>query len=130
MSAFFQTDKVLLAFSHASEAIAAVNRAIRLGLEGNLGFLATGGAGGGEELTGATGSLLAGVTAGLAALGLILEAALSVKLLLTGGEDKLCAALFANQFLVFEHFTSSLYFESLPFRAEILRQLSLNSPRS
>ena len=53
-------------------------------------------AGGGEELTGAAGGVLAGVTAGLAALGLILEAALSIELLLTGGENELLAAFFAN----------------------------------
>ena len=49
-----------------------------------------------EELTGATGIVLASITAGLAALGLILEAALCVELLLTGGEHELLAALLAN----------------------------------
>jgi hypothetical protein len=39
--------------------------------------------------------VLSGVTARFAALGLVLEALLSVELLLAGGEYKLCAALFA-----------------------------------
>jgi hypothetical protein len=42
-----------------------------------------------------TASVLAGVTAGLAALGLVYETLLSVELLLTGGKDELIAALFA-----------------------------------
>ena len=48
-------------------------------------------------------AVLAGVTAGLAALGLVLEAALRIELLLTGGENELFAALFAYQGLVFVH---------------------------
>ena len=86
----------LASFLHASEAIAAVNRTIGLRLKGHSGLAAAGCAGGGEELTGATGSILACVTAGLAALGLVLEAALCVELLLTSGEHELVAALFAN----------------------------------
>ena len=49
-----------------------------------------------EVLTGAAGGVLAGVAAGLAALGLILEAALCVEFLLAGGENEFVAALFAN----------------------------------
>ena len=82
--------------AHLSEALAAEHGTVGLGLEGNLGLAAATGAGSGEELTGATGSVLASVTAGLAALGLVLEAALCVELLLTGGEHELVAALFAN----------------------------------
>ena len=82
--------------AHLSEALAAVHGTVGLGLEGNLCLAAATGAGSGEELTGATGSVLASVTAGLAALGLVLEAALCVELLLTGGEHELVAALFAN----------------------------------
>ena len=86
-----------LAFStHLSEALAAVNGAIGLGLEGNLGFAAATGTGSSEELTGTTGIVLTGITAGLAALGLILETALCVEFLLTGGENEFVAALFAN----------------------------------
>ena len=88
---------MLLALAaHLSEALAAVHRTVGLGLEGNLGLAAAVGTGSSEELTGTTGAVLASVTAGLAALGLVLEAALSVELLLTGGEHELVAALFAN----------------------------------
>ena len=82
--------------AHLSEALAAVHRTVGLGLKGNLGLTAAAGAGGSEELTGATGSVLASVTAALAALGLVLEAALSVESLLTGSEGEFLAALFAN----------------------------------
>ena len=82
--------------THLSEALAAENGTVGLGLEGNLCLATATSAGSGEELTGATGSILAGVTASLAALGLVLEAALCVELLLTGGEHELVAALFAN----------------------------------
>ena len=60
------------------------------------GYNAAGGADSGEILPGTAGRVLAGVTAGLAALGLVLEAALGVELLLTGGEHELLAALLAN----------------------------------
>ena len=79
-----------------SEALAAEHGTVGLGLEGNLCLTAATSAGGSEELTGATGGVLASVTAGLAALGLVLEATLSVEFLLTGGENELVAALFAN----------------------------------
>ena len=82
--------------AHLSEALAAVHRTVGLGLEGNLRLTAATSAGSSEELTGATGVVLAGITAGLAALGLVLEAALCVELLLTGGEHELIAALFAH----------------------------------
>ena len=88
---------------HASEAVAAIHGTVGLGLEGNLCLAAAACAGSGEELTGATGAVLAGVPACLAALGLILEAALSVESLLTGGEHELVAAIFALQSLVFVH---------------------------
>ena len=88
---------VLLAVgAHLSEALAAVHGTIGLGLEGNLSLAAAAGASGSEELTGATGGVLASVTAALAALGLVLEATLSVESLLTSGEHELVAALFAN----------------------------------
>ena len=86
----------LLGSLHLCKAIAAIHRTIVSGLERHASLAAAGSAGGGEELTGATGSVLAGIAAGLAALGLILEAALCVKLLLAGGENEFVAALFAN----------------------------------
>ncbi len=86
----------LLGGLHLCKAIAAIHRTIVSGLERNAGFAAAGSAGGGEKLTRTTGSVLAGVTAGLAALGLILETLLRIKLLLAGGENEFIAALFAN----------------------------------
>ena len=87
---------LLAVLAHLGEAIAAVNRTIALGLKRNAGLTTAGSAGGSEELTGATGGVLASVAAGLAALGLILEATLSVELLLTGGENELVTALLAS----------------------------------
>jgi len=87
---------LLSALAHLSEALAAVHRTVRLGLKGNLGLATAGSANSSEVLTGATGGVLTSVTAGLAALGLVLEAALSIELLLTSGEHELVAALFAH----------------------------------
>ena len=89
--------------AHLSEALAAEHGTVGLGLEGNLSLAAATGAGSGEELTGATGGVLASITAVLAALGLVLEATLSVESLLASGEHELIAALFANQILIFVH---------------------------
>jgi hypothetical protein len=93
----------LALFTHLGEALAAVNRAVGLGLEGNLSFLTASSTSGREELSGATSSLLSAVTACLAALGLVLEAALCVEFLLTSREHELVAALFAYQSLVVVH---------------------------
>ena len=82
--------------THLSEALAAENGTVGLGLEGNLCFAAAASAGSSEELTGAAGCILAGITALLASLGLVLEAALSIESLLTGGEHELIAAIFAH----------------------------------
>ena len=82
--------------AHLGEALAAVNGTIALGLEGNLGLATASGANSSEVLTGTASSILASVTAGLAALGLVLEAALCVELLLAGGEHELATALFAH----------------------------------
>ena len=84
-----------LAVQLLSKALAAEHGTVGLGLEGNLSLAAATCAGSGEELTGTTGSILASVTASLAALGLILEATLCVELLLASGEYELIAALFA-----------------------------------
>ena len=87
---------ILALLAHLSEAIAAVNRTIALGLKRNLGLAAAGSAGSGEVLTGTASSVLASVTAGLAALRLVLETTLCVELLLTCGENELLTALLAN----------------------------------
>ena len=89
---------------HLCKAFAAINRSVRLRLKGNLCFLAAGCTYGGEVLAGTAVSVLSGITAGLAALGLVLEAALCIELLLTGGENEFLAAFLAYQCLVFEHF--------------------------
>ena len=81
---------------HLGEAVGAVNRPVRLRLKGNLRLAAAGSAGRSEVLSGTAGSVLAGVTAALAALGLVLEASLRVELLLTGGEHEFLAALLAH----------------------------------
>ena len=95
VSPFCCQDRQSGLLSHLSKALAAINRTVRLGLKGNPGLAAAGSAGSSEELTGTTGRILAGIAACLAALGLILEAALCVELLLTGGKNKFLAAFFA-----------------------------------
>ena len=86
-----------LAFvAHLSEALAAEHGTVGLGLEGTLCLAAAACAGSGEELTGATSVVLASITASLAALGLVLEAALCIEFLLTSGESEFLATLFAN----------------------------------
>ena len=82
--------------THLCEALAAVNRTVGLGLERNASLAAAGSAGSGEELTRAAGCVLASVAAGLAALGLVLETALCVELLLAGGEYELVTAFLAT----------------------------------
>ena len=96
----------------AAETIAAVDRAVIAGLEGHLAGDAAGGTNGIIHLAGGTAvpaagtaAALAGITAGLAALGLVLEAALCEKFLLTGGKGELLATIFANDHLVLEHKT-------------------------
>jgi hypothetical protein len=86
----------LALLTHLGEALAAIDRTVGLGLKRNLGLAAAGSANSGEVLAGTAGSVLASVTAGLAALGLVLEAALSIELLLTSGEHELLATLFAH----------------------------------
>ena len=84
-----------LFFVHLSKALAAINRTVLTGTEGNLRLFAAVGANGGEHLTVGSLVLLAGVAAGLAALGLIGKTALGIELLLTGGEHELIATFFA-----------------------------------
>ena len=108
-----------LVLLHASEAVRAVDRTVLTGLEGNLASLAASCADSIEHLTvaavvAATDAVLAGVTAGLAALGLVLEAARSVELLLAGSPNKFLTAVLADQSLVFEHSSISSLFSSCP----------------
>ena len=93
---------------HRGEALAAIDRAILPGLEGNLRGAAATDADHFIHLTlaavaVATVLLTAGGTASRAAAGLILEALVSIELLLRSGENEFRAALTALQGLVFEH---------------------------
>ena len=90
----FKIESAVLA--HLSEALAAVDGAIGFRLEGNASLAAAVSADSSEILSRATSSILASVTAGLAALGLVLEASLSIELLLTGGEHEFGATFLAN----------------------------------
>jgi len=90
----FETKELVLA--HLGEALAAVDRAVRLGLEGNLCLATACCAHSSEILTGAANGVLTSITASLAALRLVLETALCIELLLTGAEHELLAALFAH----------------------------------
>ena len=89
-----------------SKAFAAVHRAIFLRLEGNLSGLSALGT---DRIvhharsagSGAIG--LAGLTAGLAAGGLVLKALFGIEFLFTGGEHELLTTVFAYQRLVFVH---------------------------
>ena len=89
------------------EACAAVNRTVTAGLERHLSGLAAAIADHIVHLAlatvGATIGLTAGCTASRATAGLILEALVSIELLLGSGENEFCAALTAYQSLVFEH---------------------------
>ena len=86
---------LFLLLAHFCEAFAAIHRTVRLGLKGYPCLAAAGSAHSGEILTRAAGCILTCVTARLAALGLVLEAALCIEFLLTGGEHEIIAALFA-----------------------------------
>ena len=107
-----------LVLLHASEAVRAVDRTVLTGLEGNLASLAASCADSIEHLTltavAACAAVLAGVTAGLAALGLILEAARCVELLLTSSPNKFLTAVLADQSLVFKHSSISSLVSSCP----------------
>ena len=86
------------------EAGAAVHRPVAGGLESDLRLTAALCAGGDEVLSLALARVLLGVTACLAALGLVEEALFLVELLLTCGEHKFLAALFAHQSFVLKDF--------------------------
>ena len=90
-------------FAHPGEAFAAIDGTVGLGFKRDAGFTAAVGADRGEVFPGSAGGVLAGVTAGFAALRLVLETALGVKLLLAGRKNELISALFAHQDLVFVH---------------------------
>jgi len=91
----------LAVFAHTGEAVAAIDRTVGLGFEGDFGFAAAFGAYRGKEFAGGAGSVLAVVAAAFAALGFIHESALGIEFLFADREDEILAALFAFQSLVF-----------------------------
>ena len=97
-----------------AEAIAAVNRTIRAGLEGDFAGFAAACAGCVIHLTVAAATtgraLFAGRTAILAALGLIGETLFRVEFLLAGGEGEAGSAIFADDGFVAEHGNTSFVF--------------------
>jgi len=94
---------LLLLLADLCKALAAIDGTIGLGLKGDLRLAAAAGAHCGKILPGTAGSGLTGFPAGLAPLGLILEAPLSIELLLTGGKHELLATFFAHKRFVFVH---------------------------
>ena len=87
------------------KALAAVDGAVFLRLEGNLGGLSAFSANSVEHLTRSAGSTagLTRLTAGLAAGGLVLESLFGIEFLFTGSENELSATVFAYQRFVFVH---------------------------
>ena len=88
------------------EAVTAVHRTVSAGLEGHLGLAAAAVADHGIHLAGSSAVAVLGTArsaAGRAAAGLILEALLREKFLLTGRENEFVAAVPAGQSLVFVH---------------------------
>ena len=101
--AFLNSLKRLFSFFSLCKAIAAINRAIFGGLEGNLAFRTAIGTNSVIKSFRAFGSGFARIPAGFASLRLILEALFRIKFLLAGSEHELVAAIFTDQFLVFVH---------------------------
>ena len=87
------------------KALAAVYGTVLFGLEGNLSGLSAFCANSVVHLTRSAGSTacLTGLTAGLAAGGLVLESLFGIEFLFTGSENELSATVFAYQRFVFVH---------------------------
>ena len=105
--------------SSVAEAVAAVNRTVASGLEGNLAGRPALGADSVEHLT--RGSAIAtaarsltSVTASLAALRLIGETFFGIKGLLIGSENELLAAVFASDDFVVVHLITSISLDRCP----------------
>lgn len=89
---------------HLCVASAAINGSVLTGLKGKLRFAAAVSANGFKLFTVALCSLLACVTASLAALGLVYKAFFSIKFLLARCKNKFVAAFFTDESFVFVHF--------------------------
>ena len=94
---------LFLVLLHFGEALAAVNRTVLSGLEGNLSFGSAGSAGSGEHFLLRSGFVFTGIAALFASLGLVYEASFSVEFLLAGCENKFGSAFLANQGFVCVH---------------------------
>jgi hypothetical protein len=84
-----------LLFLHFGVAFAALNGTVFSGTERHFRFGATGRAGGREHFAVGSCAVLSCVAAGLAPLGLVDEASLSVEFLFTGGENEFRSTFFA-----------------------------------
>ena len=85
----------LVLLSSLRKALAAVHSLAFGRIEGHFRFLTTLSANGSEHFSCTSGTILPCITAGLASLGLILEALLCIEFLLACGKDKVIAAIFA-----------------------------------
>ena len=106
MAVLFVSDESEPVLTLCFEAVTAVHGTISTGLEGNLGFAAAAVADHGEHLPGSAAIAVlgfAGITAGLAPTGLVLEAFLGVEFLFAGRENEFISAVTAGQSLVFVH---------------------------
>ena len=112
------------------ETIAAIDRAIALWLERHFCFLTAFGARAAKKLARTASGYFPTVTAGLAALGLVLEAALGVEFLLTSGERELFITFLALDGSVLVHALNPHFFilrsASTDLAIIILRQLFPN----
>ena len=106
MAVLFVSDESEPVLTLCFEAVTAVHGTISAGLERHLGLAAAAVADHSEHGPGSVSVAVlgfTGVTAGLAAPGLILETLLGVEFLFTGGEDEFVSAVTASQSLVFVH---------------------------
>ena len=100
---FVPVEERFLGGLSSAETIAAIDGAIAARLKGNLAGLAAGCADGVKHLTALSTSLLTSLTAGSAALRLILEALFGVKFLFAGRENEFLTAVFADECFVVVH---------------------------
>jgi len=99
-----------LGWKLSTETIAAINGAVATRLEGNLTRLSALRAYGiehGTRTAAITGVALAGATAALATLGLVIKAFFCEKLLLAGSKGELLAAILADDGFVLKHVITS-----------------------
>ena len=94
----------VILLSPLCKALAAVYGTVVAGLEGKHSFAAAIVADSYKGLALTAGTGLSLVTAGLAALGLVLKAFAGIELLLAGSENEFLTTVFANESFVFVHF--------------------------